>query len=78
MTSLKGQSCDGLLQLDSTEDGIVLQLLPDDPPSPPDRLLPHQHKRSGDDGAEDIIIFKGQEHPQGYFNIFNWPGSKLS
>jgi hypothetical protein len=58
------------LHLDSTEAGVTLQLLPDDLPGPPDLSLSHRHL--GDDGAEDIIIFKGQNSPQGDFIIFNW------
>ncbi len=56
-------------QLDSTEAGVTLQLLPGDPP---DLSLPHQHRHPGDDGVEDIIIFKGTDPPQGEFIIFNW------
>ncbi len=52
------------LQLGSTEAGIILQLLPGDPAGPPQLSLPHQHRHSGDDGAEYIIIFKGQDPPQ--------------
>jgi hypothetical protein len=29
-------------------------------------------RHSGDDGAEDIIIFKGWEPSEVVFNIFNW------
>ncbi len=51
---------------------VSFKLLPDDPPGPPVLTFPHKHRDPGHDGAEDIIIFKGQEPPQGDFNIFNW------
>ncbi len=57
------------LQLDSTEAGLILHLLPDDPPGPPHLSLTHHHRHPGNDGAEDIIIFNGQEPPQGDFNF---------
>jgi hypothetical protein len=59
-------------QLDITDAGITLHLLPDDPPGLPDLSLPHHQRHLGDDETEDIIIFKGQYPPQGDFNIFNW------
>ncbi len=52
---------------------ITLQLLPGDPPGPPHLSLSHQHRRPGAAGAEDMIIFKGQDPPLGdLHNIFNW------
>ncbi len=45
------------LQLGSTETGVILHLLPDDPPDPPGLSLPHQQRHPGHDGAEDIITF---------------------
>jgi hypothetical protein len=48
-----------------TEAGIILQLLPGDPPGPLRPSFSHQNRHPGDDGAEDIIIFKGQHPPQG-------------
>jgi hypothetical protein len=53
------------LQLDYTEARITLQLVPCDPPDPPHLSLSHQHRHPGHDGAEDIIISKGQDPPQG-------------
>jgi hypothetical protein len=53
------------LQFDYTEAGITLQLLSGDPPGPPDHSFPHKHRHPGDDGAEDIIIFKGQDPSSG-------------
>jgi hypothetical protein len=49
----------------NTEARVVLHLLPDDPPSPPDLPLPHQHGHPWDEVAQDIIIFKGLVLPQG-------------
>ncbi len=63
------------LQLDITEAGVILQLLPDDPPgTTADLSQPQQHRHSGDDGTEDmcIIILKDQDPLQGDFYIFNW------
>ncbi len=60
------------LQLDSIAAGVSLQLLHDDPPGLPNLPLPNQHRHPRDDGAKDIIIFKGQEPSQGDFNICNW------
>jgi hypothetical protein len=51
---------------------VCLQLLSRDPPDHPVLSFPHQHRHPGDDVAEDIIIFKGQEPPQGNINIYNW------
>ncbi len=68
----KARVGDDPLQLDSIEARVTLHLLPDDPSGPPELSLPHQQRHPGDDGAEDIIIFKGQDPPQGDFNIFNW------
>ncbi len=35
------------LHLDSTEAGIILQILPGDPPGPPHLSIPHQHNILG-------------------------------
>ncbi len=59
------------LQLDITKTGVSFKLLPEDPPGPPVIIFPHQHRHPRHDRAEDAIIFKGQEPPQGDFNIFD-------
>ncbi len=48
------------LQLYSTEVGVILQLLLDDPPGLPDLSLPHQHRHPGNDGAETLSFLKAR------------------
>ncbi len=57
----KGQSCEWPPQFNSTESGITLQPLSDNSPGPPHLTLLDQQRHPGHDGAEDIIICKGQD-----------------
>ncbi len=57
----KARVGNGPLQLDYTEAGIILELIPEDPPE--DLSLPHQHRHPENDEAEEIIIFIGQDPP---------------
>jgi hypothetical protein len=51
-------------QVDYTEAGVILELIPDDPPGPPNLSLLHQHRHPGHDGSKAMIISKGQDPPK--------------